>query len=181
MTLHPDVRVAIIAEVANDPASRGYAGKSHAAIAALMSESWEIAASPTHVDVSISSVEGYMRLRRHIVQLRRWVKETPQSDLRDFAEELLDMIAAANVRVFQTGDDTKRPAILGAFAALAAVGAGGFSAASVADLTAMTVGPPGEPIRFHPRWIDVVQPLTREAKENLPNIVTADMIAEALT
>lgn len=172
---------AIRAEVEADPTARGYAGKSAGEIAALLSAPIVVAAPVEYRDVPVSSVEGYMRLRTHIVKLTRWVAAQPVSDLRDFAEELLGMIAAANVGVFQTSDPDKRAGILGAFAALAAVGAGGFTAQSVVDLTAMTVAPAVAPTVGNPRWLDVMLSLPYADRAGMPNEIAADDVAEALS
>jgi hypothetical protein len=166
---------AIRAEVQGDPSGRGYAGKKPAEIAALMNAPIVVAQPPRYRDVPVSSVEGYMRLRTHIVRLKRWVDQTDVSQLRDFAEEMLGMIAAGKVGVFETSDDAKRPAILGAFAGLAAVGAGGFDAQSVVDLTAMTIAPAGPPIEAPARWS-----VLREGVPDVPHLVTETLVAEAL-
>jgi hypothetical protein len=179
--MDPDVLAAIRAEIQADPMGRGYALHSSADnVADLLNEAFDVPAPAAFQDVPVSSVEGYMRLRRHIVRLRRWVAAAEPSDLRDFAEELLEMIAAGSVKNFETSNPGKRAAILGAFEGLAQAGAGGFSAQSLADLAAMTVAPPGPPTRHHPRWVAVMLALPPELATGLPNEVTTDMVAEAL-
>lgn len=178
--MHPDLKAAIAAEIAVDPAGRGYDGRKPDENAALMNAPYEVAAPAAYRDVPVSSVEGYMRLRRHIVRLRRWVASAEETPLRDFAEEMLEMMAAANVKNFETSDPAKRAAILGAFKGLADVGAGGFDAQSLADLTAMTIAPPEPPTRHHPRWVYLMLVLPVEVAAGLPNEVSAEMIAEAL-
>jgi hypothetical protein len=185
MPMHPETLAALLAairaELVADPSQRGYAGKSAAEIASLMNDPVVVAQAPVYRDVPVSSVEGYMRLRTHIVRLKRWVDSTEVSQLRDFAEEMLDMIAAGKVGVFETSDDAKRPAILGAFAGLAAVGAGGFNAQSVADLTAMTLAPPGPPVVQPPRWGAVIDGISGVGNDpGPPNAATEALVQEAI-
>lgn len=187
--MHPDTHAAVVAavrtELQSDPVARGYAGKTAAEIVDLLNAPMAVAAPEAYQDVPVSSVEGYMRLRTHIVRLTRWVEAEEVSDLRDFAEELLGMIAAGKVGVFQTSDPTKRAAILGAFAGLAAAGAGGFSAQSVADLTAMTVAPAAPATEAPPRWSAVIAGIGGVTAEGVeypgpPNAASEDLVAEAL-
>jgi hypothetical protein len=178
--MSPDALAAIRAEIEADPMGRGYAGHTAAEQAALFNAGFDVPAPPALQDVPVSTVEGYMRLRRHIVRLRRWVAAAEPSDLRDFAEELLEMIAAGTVKNFETSNPGKRAAILGAFEGLAQAGAGGFGAQSLADLAAMTIAPPGAPTRHHSRWLAVMLALPPELATGLPNEITAEMVAEAL-
>lgn len=185
MTMHPITHAAVIAalraELQSDPTARGYAGKAAAELLDLLNAPIVTAAAQAYRDVPVSSVEGYMRLRRHIVRLRRWVAEAPVSDLRDFAEEMLDMMAAANVQVFETSVPAKRTAILGAFAGLAEIGAGGFNAQSLADLTAMTLAPAGPDAVTACRWAVLMDGLSaEEGYAGPPNACALDLIEEAL-
>jgi hypothetical protein len=89
------------------------------------------------------------------------------------------MMAAANVQVFETSVEAKRAAILGAFAGLASVGAGGFNAQSLADLTAMTLAPAAPTTAT--RWVVVIEGIGGEGNDaGPPNTATLDLIEEAL-
>ena len=172
---------AIRAEVQADPAGCGYAGRTAAEIVSLLNAPIATAPPAAYRDVPVSSVEGYMRLRRHIVRLARWVAEQPVSDLRDFAEEMLGMMAAGKVAVFETSNPAKRAAILGAFGGLAAAGAGGFDAQSVADLDAMTIAPAGPPVVGAPRWAIIIDGISGvDNAPGPPNAADEALIAEVL-
>lgn len=183
--MHADTLAALLAairaELAADLSGRGYAGKNAGQITVLLNTPIVTAAPVAYRDVPVSSVEGYMRLRRHIVRLTRWVKEEPESELRDFAEEMLGMIAAGKVAVFETSDPAKRTAILAAFGGLAAAGAGGFDAQSLADLTAMTLAPAGPATVSPPRWAVLIEGIGGVDNEpGPPNAATEALIGEAL-
>lgn len=168
----------IRAEVQANPAT--YSGKSAAEIAALMSAPVVVAAPAAHRDVSISDVEGYLRARLILAQLRPWTEAAPAGTAKLAALELLDIIASPRLSRFTTSTDTGRANILGLFAVLVAATGGIVTQQHYDDLAAMTVDPAGAPVTRHPRWVDVMLSLPPEAAAGLPNEVTPEMIAEAL-
>jgi len=178
--LHPDVKAALAAEIAGDPAGRGYAGKSASERAALMSEGYAIAPAQTYRNVLISDVKGYLAARLVIVRLRRGLTDMPEGQARDIAEALLDILHDTQLREFLTADEELRNNVLGMFAVLAQAGAGGLTLQHYADIVAMTVAPAEAPVRHHSRWLDLMLALKPEAAAGLPNEVDAGMIAEAL-
>ena len=179
--MHPDTLAAVLAALRAELAAPAYAGLSVAETVAALNAPVVVDTPAAYRDVPVSSVEGYMRLRRHIVRLRRWVAVTDVSDLRDFAEEMLEMVASGKVNVFETSNPAKRAAILGAFAGLAAVGAGGFDAGSLADLTAMTLAPAGPAVTSPPRWALLIDGISgAEGFPGPPNAADAALVMEAL-
>lgn len=178
--MHPDIRSAILAEVAGDRAGRGYAGKSAAEVATLMNAPVLVTPPATYRDVSISDVEGYLRERLILAQLRPWAAATSAGTAKLAALELLDIIASPRLSRFTTSTDTGRANILGLFAALVAATGGIVTQQHYDDLAAMTVEPAGTPVAHHPRWVDVMLSLPPDAADGLPNEVTPEMIAEAL-
>lgn len=178
--MHADLKAAIAAEIADDTAARGYAGKTAAEQAALMNAPYEVAAPIQYRDVSISDVEGYLRARLLVIQLRDWAAAALPSTAKMAALELLDIIASPRLSTFTTSTETGRANVLGLFAALVAATGGIVTQTHHDELAAMTIAPAGEPTRHHPRWLTVMAALPAEAATGLPNEITAEMIAEAL-
>lgn len=180
MSLHPALQAAIAAEIADDPAARGYANKSAAEAAALMNASYEVAQPSTHRDVTISDVEGYLRTRLIIARLRPWAEAAQDGTAKLAALELLDIIASPRLATFTTSTESGRANVMGLFAALVAATGGIVTQQHHDELLAMTVAPAGEPTRHHPRWLSLMTALPVEAADGLPNEITSDMIVEAL-
>lgn len=172
------LKTAIAAEIQSDPAT--YAGKTAAEIAALMNAPVVVAAPSAHKDVTISDVEGYLRARLILAQLRPWAAVAASGTAKLAALELLDIIASPRLARFTTSTDTGRANILGLFATLVAATGGIVTQQHYDDLAAMTVDPVGAPIMRHPRWVDVMLSLPPGAAAGLPNEVTPETIAEAL-
>ena len=158
--MHSDTRAAVLAairaEVATDPASRGYASKTAAEIVALMNAPVVIAQAPHHRDVSISDVEGYLRARFLVTQLRAWAAAAARGTAKMAADELLDIIASPRLSMFTTSTDTGRANVLGLFAALVAATGGIVTQTHLDELTAMTLAPAGLPVTEPPRWVAVI-------------------------
>lgn len=114
-------------------------------------------AAPSHRDVSISDVEGYLRARLLVTGLRDWVSTEAATGVpKSAALELFDIIASPRLMNFSTGTDAGRANILGMFALLVQAGAGGLTAEHLADLTAMTVKPGADVIpREQITWPEV--------------------------
>jgi hypothetical protein len=183
--MHADTLAALLAalraELAADPAQRGYADQDAAAVTALLNAPIVTQAPPGHRDVLISDVEGYLRARLLVVGLREWAAMAEPSLARSAARELLDIIASPRLSVFLTSQPAGRANILGLFAQLAAVGAGGITAGHLADMEAMTAAPAGPPVTEPPRWAVVIEGIGGVGNEpGPPNAATEALVQEAL-
>lgn len=169
------LHAAIRAEVAADPAARGYAGKTAAEIAALMNAGYSTAAPPAYRDVSISDVEGYLRARLVLARLRPWAATAEDGTAKLAALELLDIIASPRLSMFTTSTETGRANILGLFAALVAATGGIVTQTHADELAAMTFAPPAPPVEHQARWSLLIEGLA-----GAPNIADEALVAEAL-
>lgn len=178
--MHPDtiaaLNAAIAAEIAADPASIGYAGRTAAEIADLMNA--PVPAASSYRDVSISDVEGYLRARLLVVGLTDWHATAQPSMARSAAGELLSIIASPRLQMFSTGTASGRANILGLFQTLVDAGAGGITQQHHTELAAMTEAPAGPPLPA--RWLTVIDGISGvSGQPGPPNTATADLIAGA--
>jgi hypothetical protein len=177
--MHPDILAAVLAairaEVENDPTGRGYEGQTAAEIATRLNAPIVTAAPPAYRDVSISDVEGYLRARLLVTQLRTWAATAEPGTAKMAALEMLDIIASPRLTNFTTGTEAGRANVLGLFAVLVAATGGIVTQTHLDELTAMTLSPASPAVEMAPRWSMVI-----EGQPGAPNVATAEFVAEAL-
>jgi hypothetical protein len=183
--MHPETLAALLAairaELQADPSQRGYAGKSATEIAALMNAPIVVAPPTAHRDVSISDVEGYLRARLLVTQLRAWAGSAPSGTAKMAADELLDIIASPRLSLFTTSTEAGRANVLGLFATLVSATGGIITQTHLAELTAMTVAPSGASVTEAPRWAVVAEGIGGVGNlPGPPNAATEELIAEAV-
>ncbi len=182
--MHADTKTALLAairaEVQADPSELGYAGKSAGEVAALMDAPVTMIAPTAHRDVSISDVEGYLRARLILAQLRPWAEAAPAGAAKLAALELLDIIASPRLSRFTTSTESGRANLLGLFATLVAATGGIVTQQHIDDLTAMTVEQ-GAATTGPPRWLAVIDGISGVANDpGPPNAADEALIQEAL-
>lgn len=179
MSMHPDMRALLVAriraELQDDPAGLGYAGKSAAEVKLIQDAVVAVETPAGHRDVGISDVEGYLRARLLVTRLRAWAAGADGGVAKDAALELLDIIASPRLMNLSTSTDSGRANILGLFGLLVQAGAGGLTAANLDDLTEMTVAAAAPATITPPRWVGIIEGIAEA-----PNAADIDMIAEAL-
>lgn len=183
--MHADTRAALLAairaEMAADPSQRGYQGKTASQIAALMNAPIVVTPPTAYRDVPISDVEGYLRARLLVTQLRAWAGTAPAGTAKMAADELLDIIASPRLSLFTTSTDTGRANVLGLFAALVSATAGIITQTHLDDLAAMTVAPSGPPVTEPSRWAAVTSGISGVGNlPGPPNAATEALIEEAV-
>lgn len=192
--------IAIHAEVVNDPAGRGYAGKTPAEIVDLMNAPMVVQPDTVPCDVLVSDVRGYLEARLVLVRLEDWVSNpaTPAGDARDAARTLLRVTGNSGITYFSTGNPVGRANVLGLFALLVAAGAGGLTQAHYDELEAMATRT-GPSETHHPRWLTVIEgipaaptppepvgmtedgkPIFHPGYAGPPNAATVELVAGAL-
>lgn len=187
-TLTIPMLAALKAELANDPAARGYAGKSANEQAALLNAPFAGAApGAVAVAIPLGLVEGYLRARFFMTRLQAYASASPPAGASpqavEAASELLGMIASPHTATVDMTDPVVAGAVAASLAALAAEGAAGrfvnlagqaFGAANVADLLALGAHQAAA-MQTHPRVMDVFMTIT-----DAPNVVTADDVVAAV-
>lgn len=183
--MHPDtiaaLRARLLAELADDPTGRGYAGLGAADLAAALNAPVAVEAPTAYRDVLVSDVEGYLAARLLLVGLEDWVAAAEAGTPRQAARQLLQIIQGGRLRVFLTSDAARRVNVLAMFASLCGAGAGGLTMEHYADLAAMCVAPAGPPVVAPARWQIVIDGLSAEpGHAGPPNAASADLV-EVLT
>lgn len=184
--MHAETReklfAAIRAEVQADPAGLGYAGKTPAEIAALMSTTVVVAPPPEHRDVLVSDVEGYLEGKLAMQSLIDWI-EAAQGDSQALAtaKTLRRVMSGGRLTYFLTKNDAKRANVLGMFQVLASTEGTGITQEHASDLAAMTVAPEAAPTTAPPRWMAVIDGIEGFDNEpGPPNAADEALIAVAL-
>jgi hypothetical protein len=183
--MHPvtkeHLNLVIRSEAQEDPAGRGYAGKSASEIFDLMRSPYEPSMPVVYQDVLISDVRGYLEARLVLVRLEDWAPTAEAGNARDAARTLLRVTSAPGLTYFTTSRPTGRENVLGLFGLLVQAGAGGLTQQHYDEIAAMTVAPSPAAAEAPARWQIVISGISgHDGQAGPPNVAELALIEDAL-
>lgn len=168
--MNEQARAALRAEITADPAGRGYAGKTAAAIADLVNAGYSVAHTSVPADVATAAVKQIITPTGELFRIARQAAQVDDTPLTQAAWSFLQSIDRFDHL------STSKPTVLAAASAAMEVltTAGLLSEDSVDAIVALTSTTP-EPTHHSARIIIIMTGI-----EEAPNAVTADDVAGAM-